>query len=88
MSTYSSSSQDDAVYSSPGLKQYRLVTPGMLNDPRSMSQVSPGFIFVIFLSLRLLSAVFFSICSHVIDDFPSIFLPVIPDSRIRFYMQG
>lgn len=48
MSAYSSSSQDDAVYSSPGPQQYSLVTPGMMRDPRNLSQVSPGFIYVIF----------------------------------------
>ena len=31
--------------------QYQLVSPGTPADPRAMSQVSPGFIFVIFLSL-------------------------------------
>jgi hypothetical protein len=48
MSGYSSSSQDDSVYSSPAPQQYSLVTPGTLNDPRTMSQVSPGFVFVMF----------------------------------------
>ena len=31
--------------------QYQLVSPGTPSDPRAMSQVSPGFIFVNFLSL-------------------------------------
>ncbi len=61
MSAYSSSSQDDAYYSSPGPMQYRLVTPGMLDDPRSMSQVSPGFIYVNFLSQSLLYAPVFAL---------------------------
>jgi hypothetical protein len=59
MSGYSSSSQDDSVYSSPAPQQYRLVTPGTLNDPRTMSQVSPGFVFVNFLSLSI------CFCEHV-----------------------
>ncbi|KAL9625368.1 MAG: hypothetical protein Q9160_000431 [Pyrenula sp. 1 TL-2023] len=42
MSQYSSSSADDSVYSMPGPQQYQLVTP---YDERSMSQVSPGFIY-------------------------------------------
>ncbi|KAH0538200.1 hypothetical protein FGG08_005169 [Glutinoglossum americanum] len=41
MSSYSSSSQD-SVYSTPGPQSYRLVSPYTMNDPRSMSQVSPG----------------------------------------------
>jgi len=48
MPAYSSSSQNDPAYSSPGPQQYTLVTPGMLRDPRNLSQVSPGFIYVIF----------------------------------------
>jgi len=32
-------------------QQYQLISPGTSNDPRAMSQVSPGFIFVNFLSL-------------------------------------
>ena len=39
MSTYSSSSQD-SIYSSPGPQQYRVVTPGMMNNPGSLSTVS------------------------------------------------
>ena len=50
MSTYSSSSQEDSVYSTPGPQRYQLVSPGTLNDPRTMSQVSPGFIYVTFLT--------------------------------------
>lgn len=42
--------------------QYQLVTPGQPADPRAMSQVSPGFIFVNFLCLRA--------------AFPSLFLPM------------
>ena len=57
MSNYSSSSQGDAYYSSPGPQQYTLVTSGIMNDPRNLSQVSPGFIYVNFLSQPLLSAV-------------------------------
>lgn len=53
MSQYSSSSADDSVYSMPGPQSYQLVTP---YDDRSMSQVSPGFIFVNFLSLDCFSA--------------------------------
>ena len=45
MSAYSSSSQD-SVYSTPGPQQYSLVTPGFAQNPRSMTQVSPGLIFV------------------------------------------
>lgn len=67
MSTYSSSSQDDAIYSTPGPKQYQLVTPGMMNDPRSMSQVSPGFIFVNFLSLPLISAIVIYLRIHLVQ---------------------
>ena len=39
MSTYSSSSQD-SIYSSPGPHQYAVVTPGMMNNPQGISQVS------------------------------------------------
>ena len=45
MSSYSSSSQD-SVYSTPGPQSYRLVSPYTMNDPRSMSQVSPGLVYV------------------------------------------
>ncbi|MCJ1364540.1 hypothetical protein MMC16_003651 [Acarospora aff. strigata] len=38
MSNYSSSSQGDAYYSSPGPQQYTLVTSGIMNDPRNLSQ--------------------------------------------------
>lgn len=50
-SSYSSSSQDSA-YGTPPAIRYQLVTSGSTSNPRAMSQVSPGFIFVIFLSLR------------------------------------
>lgn len=39
MSTYSSSSEN-SIYSSPGPQQYRVVTPGMMNNPGSLSAVS------------------------------------------------
>lgn len=39
MSTYSSSSQE-SVYSNPGPQQYRVVTPGMINNPQNLSSVS------------------------------------------------
>lgn len=39
MSTYSSSSQD-SIYSSPGPRQYAVVTPGMMSNPQSISAVS------------------------------------------------
>ena len=39
MSTYSSSSQE-SIYSSPGPQQYRVVTPGMMDNPASLSNVS------------------------------------------------
>jgi hypothetical protein len=45
MSSYSSSSQD-SVYSTPGPQSYRLVSPYTMNDPRIMSQVSPGLVYV------------------------------------------
>ena len=54
MSTYSSSSADESVYSTPGPSQYRLVTPGTVTDARDLSQVSPGFVFVNFLFCILL----------------------------------
>ena len=46
MSSYSSSSQEDSIYSSPGAQQYQVVTPGMLNDPRPITQVSPSLLYV------------------------------------------
>lgn len=39
VSTYSSSSQH-SLYSSPGPRQYAVLTPGMMSDPQSISQVS------------------------------------------------
>jgi len=47
MGRHSSPSQSDPTRS----QQYQLISPGTSNDPRAMSQVSPGFIFVNFLSL-------------------------------------
>ena len=41
MSTYSSSSQD-SIYTSPGSQQYGAVTPGMMSNPTSISEVSYG----------------------------------------------
>ncbi|KAL9106778.1 MAG: hypothetical protein Q9227_008200 [Pyrenula ochraceoflavens] len=38
MSTYSSSSAGDSVYSTPGPSSYQLVTPGTVSDPRDLSQ--------------------------------------------------
>ena len=40
MSSYSSSSQDDPIYSSPGPQQYTLNTRSMAEDPRNISEVS------------------------------------------------
>lgn len=65
MSSYSSSSQEDSVYSSPGPQRYQLVSPGTLNDPRTMSQVSPGFIYVTFLTR--------SVCFYT---FPFLMIPL------------
>lgn len=45
MSTYSSSSSS-SVYSSVGPSNYTVVTPGMMSDPRNLSQASPGFVYV------------------------------------------
>ena len=39
MSTYSSSSQE-STYSSPAPQQYKLVSPGMMSNPKSMTSVS------------------------------------------------
>ena len=47
-STTSTSSSRHAPSSGRG-QSYQLVSPGTPTDPRAMSQVSPGFIFVIFL---------------------------------------
>jgi hypothetical protein len=40
-------------------QQYQLVSPGTPADPRTMSQVSPGFIFVIFPMLRVACGFYF-----------------------------
>ena len=47
MSTYSSSSSNSSVYASVGSSNYTLVTPGTMSNPRSLSQASPGFIYII-----------------------------------------
>jgi hypothetical protein len=46
MSRHASSGPTSVPTSRP--QQYQLVSPGTPADPRAMSQVSPGFIFVIF----------------------------------------
>ncbi|KAA6413902.1 MAG: hypothetical protein FRX48_02264 [Lasallia pustulata] len=38
MSTYSSSSSNSSVYASVGSSSYTVVTPGMMSNPRSLSQ--------------------------------------------------
>ena len=43
MSAYSSSSQDSAVYSIPGPRQYTFVTATMMSNPRNLSQVGDSF---------------------------------------------
>lgn len=40
--------QGPSTATTPRPQQYRLVSPGTPADPRNMTQVSPGFIFVIF----------------------------------------
>lgn len=48
-------------------QHYQLVSPGTPADPRTMSQVSPGFVFVIFLCLRVLRCpVLFISCSFLL----------------------
>ena len=40
MSAYSSASDQESVYSSPGPQDYQVVTAGMMANPRSLSSVS------------------------------------------------
>ena len=40
--------QEESIYNMPRPQQYQLFSPGSASDPRTMSQVSPGFIFVNF----------------------------------------
>ena len=50
MSSYSPSLQGDRVHSVPDAQQYHLIPPGTMSNPKAMSQISPGFVFVNFLS--------------------------------------
>ena len=52
-------SPDELIYD---MSRYQAVSPGSTNNPRTMSQVSPGFIFVNFLSQ--------SVCSFAALFFP------------------
>ena len=53
--------------------QYQLVSPGTPSDPRAMSQVSPGFIFVNFLSLRVAAFLLLSLTFPMSRCPPSLF---------------